>query len=123
MTDGAVRVLVVDDHRAFRLAARAVVGRVDGFVVVAEAASGEEAVELAAREHPALVLMDITMPGIGGVEAARRILAADASVRVVLCSTYDRADLPAAVAELGAPYVHKEELSPAVLRRLWDESR
>ena len=67
-----VRVLVVDDQRPFRVAASAVLRRTPGFELVGEAASGEEAVEQVAALAPDLVLMDITMPGIGGVEATRR---------------------------------------------------
>ncbi|HEY5098131.1 MAG TPA: response regulator transcription factor, partial [Acidimicrobiales bacterium] len=62
-------VLVVDDQAPFRSAAKAVVGRMDGFSVVGEATDGEEAVAMAAELHPALVLMDINMPGMNGVEA------------------------------------------------------
>ncbi|MHB8465622.1 MAG: response regulator [Acidimicrobiales bacterium] len=114
-----VGVLVVDDQAPFRLAAGAVVRRTDGFEIVGEAASGEEAVDRALELHPGLVLMDINMPGIGGIEAARRITEGEPHTVVVLCSTYDRRDLPV---DAGAhAYVNKEELGPDVLRGLWDE--
>ncbi len=116
-----VRVLVVDDQAPFRMAARAVVRRLAGFEAVGEAATGEEAVDRAAELRPDLVLMDINMPGINGIEATRRLLAAVPLAVVFLCSTYPLDDLPADAAECGASaYLNKEELSADSLRRLWD---
>ncbi len=115
-----VRVLVVDDQAPFRLAARAVVRRAAGFELVGEAASGEEAVDKAAELHPSLVLMDIKMPGINGIEATRQIMTAEPDTVVFLCSTYTRADLPPDAADSGArAYVNKEELSGSVIEALW----
>ncbi|HEX2849537.1 MAG TPA: response regulator transcription factor [Acidimicrobiales bacterium] len=120
MDDAAVPVMIVDDQLPFRLAARAVVGATSGFAVVAEAESGARAIELAESSRPELVLMDINMPGLDGIETTRRLLDRDASVLVVLVSTYAVADLPAGARRCGAgAYVHKEELTPAVLRELW----
>ena len=122
MTSPPVAVLVVDDQAPFRLAARAVLRRADRFELVGEAATGEEAVEQAAALTPALVLMDINLPGINGIEATRRIVARQPDVVVFLCSTYTLADLPADAATSGArAYVRKEELSATVLARLWDD--
>ena len=116
-----VSVLVVDDQAPFRLAARAVLRRAEGFSLVGEAATGEEALERVGELNPGLVLMDINMPGMGGIEATRRIREAFPETVVFLCSTYTLDDLPAgAVTSGAAAYVNKEELGPAVLRRLWD---
>jgi DNA-binding NarL/FixJ family response regulator len=109
-------VLIVDDQAPFRRAARAVVGATPGFEVVGEAESGEEAVDLAADLAPAMVLMDINLPGINGIEATRRITAARPEVVTVLLSTYREEDLPADAGDCGAAaYVHKEEFGPTVL--------
>jgi DNA-binding NarL/FixJ family response regulator len=118
-----VRVLAVDDQRPFRLAAAAVLRRTPGFELVGEAASGEEALARVAELRPDLVLMDITMPGMGGIEATRAITSDGAAPVVILCSTYQRADLPPAAADCGAAaYVHKEELAGDLLARLWEDA-
>ena len=117
-----VRVLVVDDQEPFRLAARMVVQHTEGFELAGEAGTGEESVDLTASLTPDLVLMDINLPGINGIEATRRILAQAPSTVVFLCSTYQLSDLPADAATSGArAYVNKEELGPAVLRKLWSQ--
>ena len=120
--DEHVSVLVVDDQAPFRLAARAVISRAVGFELVGEAGTGEEAVELAEALNPDLVLMDINMPGINGIEATSRIVSREPDAVVFLCSTYERSDLPEEAGESGArAYINKEELGPVVLRRLWDD--
>ncbi len=117
-----VGVLLVDDQAPFREAARAVLERVKGFELVAEADSGEQAVEMVDQSRPDLVLMDINMGGISGIEAARIITAAHPDLMVILLSTYLVEDLPPDVRTSGAAaYVHKEDLSGRVLRRLWEE--
>ena len=115
-------VLVVDDQAPFRSAARAVLRRLEGFEFAGEASSGPEAIELVDRLHPALVLMDINMPEMNGIEATRQITTAHPAVVVILCSTYDATDLPPAASASGATaYVNKERLAADTLRRLWEE--
>ena len=87
-------VLVVDDQAPFRLAAKAVLRRLPGFELAGEAASGPEAIELVDRLRPALVLMDINMPEMSGIEATRRIVSAHPDVVVILCSTYEPPTCP-----------------------------
>lgn len=118
-----VPVLVVDDQPAFRDAAKAVLGRVaSDFSLVGEAESGEAAVEMVASLEPGLVLMDINMGAMSGIDAARAIHQRHPDVMIVLLSTYQVDDLPADVRTSGAAaYVHKEDFSARVLRRLWAE--
>jgi two-component system, NarL family, invasion response regulator UvrY len=114
-----VGVVVVDDQAPFRRAARAMVAATTGFELVGEARSGEEAVRLARSLRPDLVLMDIKMPGIGGIEATRRIAAATSAV-VVLVSTYRETDLPAYAKSCGAAgFIHKKGFGPSVLDDIW----
>jgi two-component system, NarL family, invasion response regulator UvrY len=124
-TDGTtktVSVLIVDDQLPFRAVARTVIGLTTGFVVSGEAESGEEAVAVAAQQDPDLILMDINLPGINGIEATRRIRAAQPDVAVILLSTYSEADLPADARDCGAiAYVHKEDFGPALVRELWQQ--
>ena len=113
-------VLIVDDHGPFRAIARTVVSVTPGFDLVGEAASGEEAVRLATELAPGVVLMDINLPGIDGLEATRQIIAVDPATIVVLLSTYSDRDLPPEAATCGAArYVHKEHFGPDVLTDVW----
>jgi two-component system, NarL family, invasion response regulator UvrY len=116
-----VQVLVVDDQAPFRDAARAVIARVQGFELAAEATSGEQAVELVEQLRPAVVLMDINMGEMSGIEATGIITAYLPDTFVILVSTYTESDLPPEARTCGAAaYVNKDELSPRVVRRLWE---
>ncbi len=120
MSSGAVGVLIVDDQAPFRRAAKMVMAATPGFDVIGEAESGEEAVELFDTLAPGLVLMDINLPGINGIEATRRITGAHPDATVLLLSTYQAADLPSGADSCGAAgYVNKEEFGPAVVLDLW----
>jgi DNA-binding NarL/FixJ family response regulator len=117
---GGVSVLIVDDQRPFRMAAGAVVKVTPGFHVVGEASSGEEAVKILPSLSPDLVLMDINMDRMNGIEATRKIVTEMPNVAVILLSTYDEADLPRDARTCGAiAYVHKERFGPDELERLW----
>jgi DNA-binding NarL/FixJ family response regulator len=92
-----------------------------GFEVVGEAKSGEEAVEMASDLEPDLVLMDINLPGINGIEAVRRIQEARPQVLAFLLSTYAVTDLPSDARTCGAvAYIHKEQFAPQLLSALWE---
>jgi pilus assembly protein CpaE len=122
MTTSPLSVIIVDDQAPFRLAAKAVLRRMEGFELVGEAENGVEAISLAHELHPDLVLIDINMPEMGGIEATRLIMAERPETVVILCSTYGVSDLPPEAATSGArAYVHKEQLEAKTLRRLWDE--
>jgi len=115
-----VRVVVVDDQASFRRATAAALEAMDGFVMAGECETGEAAVELLRDSDVDIVLMDIHMPDIGGIEAARQIRGTRPDLVVVLMSTYERADLPTAVNDCGATaYLHKEQLSPELLSGIW----
>ncbi|MGO9495450.1 MAG: response regulator transcription factor [Solirubrobacteraceae bacterium] len=114
----SVRVLVVDDQLVFRDAARAVIDATAGFEWIGGASCGEEGVEQAERLRPDLVLMDVRMPGIGGVEAARQIESRGLRAIVVLVTA---GPLPSHGAPVSTgEIVPKERLCGALLRRLWE---
>lgn len=76
-------ILVADDHDLVRMGIVRMLQDIQGFQVVAEAKSGEEAVQLARKHQPGVVLMDVKMPGIGGLEATKKILAANENTRII----------------------------------------
>jgi DNA-binding NarL/FixJ family response regulator len=115
-----VRVVVVDDQIPFLRAARSVLGAMEGFELVGEARSGEDAIVLADELRPDLVLMDVVMSGIGGVAAARAIADAHPGTRTILVSSYREDDLVLRSVAADAPYLHKSDLGETALRRLWD---
>ena len=119
-----VRVLVVDDVAAFLGAMVSVVRETPGFEIVGEASSGEDALAVAAEVLPDLVLMDVNLPGIDGVEATRALLRAGSAPMVVLLSTYDDDTGAQLVAECGAAaYISKAALGPECLTQAWFGAR
>jgi two-component system invasion response regulator UvrY len=117
-----VSVLIVDDQPPFRAVARTVIGMTAGFEVTGEAESGEDAVAAVDANPPDLVLMDINLPGINGIEACRRITESHPAVKIILLSTYSEMDLPQDARSCGAlTYVHKEDFGPALVQSVWND--
>jgi DNA-binding NarL/FixJ family response regulator len=119
-----VRVRIVDDQEPFRMAARMVVDATEGFEVVGEAETGEDSVTMASDLTPDLVLMDVNLPGINGLDATRQILADNANSSVVLLlSTYEEEEYAPRAAECGAAaYIPKSAFGPDRLEEAWAEA-
>jgi len=133
----SIRVLVADDQSMIRAGFRMLLGGQEDIDVVAEAGDGLEAVDKAARFQPTVILMDIRMPELDGIEATRRILAADGRARILILTTFDLDDYVYAALRAGASgFVLKDDppeqllaairtvaagdalLSPAVTKRV-----
>jgi len=116
-----VRVLTVDDQPLFRDAARAVIAATPGFEALAEVASGEDALALIERLRPDFVLLDISLPGIDGLETSRRLTATSDAPLVVLISADDDPVLRDSARDYGAAgFISKQELRPGLLLALWE---
>ena len=115
-----MRVLTVDDHAVFRAAARDVIEATPGFQALGEAASGAEALVMSKSLRPDLILMDIRMPDMDGIETTRRLRATGSDSVVVLISLEDPDDVDAVAQGCGAAAtVRKQDFCPDALRRLW----
>ena len=111
-----VTVLAVDDQPVFLRAARDLIAATPGFEQVGEACSGPEALEKAAALRPDLVLLDVRMPGMDGIETARRLADADGEAVVVLISLDAVPEVPPASV---ATHVRKQDLSVRALQAIW----
>jgi DNA-binding NarL/FixJ family response regulator len=120
MTDARppIRVLVVDDHDAVRTSIVEFLAEVDGLTVVGEGANGLDAVELAHAEGPDVVLMDVRMPLVDGIEATRLIKAASPETVVMLVTAYEEDDLADAALRAGADHVSVKGISGMELAAL-----
>ena len=116
-----VRVLIVDDQEPFRAAARMVVEFTDGFEVVGEAVTGEDSVISARVLKPDLVLMDVNLPGINGLEATEQILAEPGPPVVLVLSTYEPEEYaPRAAGAGAAAYIPKSTFDSEALAGAWE---
>ncbi|TNF90836.1 MAG: two-component system response regulator UvrY [Gammaproteobacteria bacterium] len=116
-----IRLLIADDHKLFRIGLQKMLRETQDIKVVGEARSGEEAVTLARELAPSIVLMDICMPGIGGLEATRRITQRESGIRVVMLTGFEESPYPLQALKAGASgYLTKrvgaDELVKAVKR-------
>ncbi len=111
-----IRIMLVDDHRLVRAGLKRVLTEVADMEVVAEASSGEEALELVRTITPDVVLMDINMPGIGGLEATRRLLQRTPSAKVIVVSMHLEEPYPSRMLAAGAAgYISKDSAADEVV--------
>ncbi|MGL5178297.1 MAG: UvrY/SirA/GacA family response regulator transcription factor [Aeromonas veronii] len=97
-----INVFLVDDHELVRTGIRRILEDVRGIKVVGEAQSGETAVTFCRQHHPAVILMDMNMPGIGGLEATRKILRIRPDVRIIVLTIHSENPFPTKVMQAGA---------------------
>jgi two-component system invasion response regulator UvrY len=119
-----VRVLIVDDQESLRAVERAVIDLTEGFEVAGEVETGEASVDAARELRPDLILMDVNLPGISGLEATRRILAEAKegwSVVVLLLSTYEAGEYATQATDAGADaFISKGDFSSERLKSAWE---
>jgi two-component system, NarL family, invasion response regulator UvrY len=97
-----IKVMIVDDHELIRTGLKRVLQDVSDIDVIAEAARGEQAIEIARCRKPDIVLMDVSMPGIGGLEATRRISTSSPAIRVIALTVHEEIPFPTCLMEAGA---------------------
>jgi DNA-binding NarL/FixJ family response regulator len=115
-----VAVLTVDDQRVFREAAHDVIESTDGFTSVGEVGSAHEALTMIEEERPELILVDVRMPGVDGIELTKLIKRAHPELVVALISLEDPENLPAELSTSGAEaFVCKQDFGPRALQGLW----
>lgn len=97
-----IKVLIVDDHELLRVGIRKLLEHQDGITVIADADSGEQAVRIVREQSPDVVLMDVKMPGIGGLEATRRLLRINPDIKVIAVTVCDEEPFPSRLLQAGA---------------------
>lgn len=114
-----IKMLLVDDHELVRTGIRRILEDVEDFVVVGEATTGEDAVKFCRKNSPDLVLMDMSMPGIGGLEATKQILRFSENTRVIVLSVHKENPIPAKVMRMGAfGYLTKDSDPQEMIRAI-----
>ena len=97
-----IRILIVDDHHLVRVGTCRLLADVEGFEIIGEAASGEEAIDMVKDLKPDVALMDIQMPGIGGLEATRRCLRIDPELKIIVLTVHQGEPYPSKLMRAGA---------------------
>lgn len=116
---GPINVMLVDDHAVVRMGFRMLLETATDIKVIAEAENGEQAVKLYVEHQPAVVVMDITMPGIGGLEAIERIMAKDSAARILVLSAHEDSVHPKRVLNAGAMgYLTKRSAAEELIKAI-----
>ncbi|MBK2126334.1 UvrY/SirA/GacA family response regulator transcription factor [Fangia hongkongensis] len=97
-----IKILLVDDHDLVRLGIKKLLGDVGNINIVGEASSGEEAIKLVPQVKPDVILMDVKMPGMGGLEATKRIVKAHPHIKILVVTVYGDEPYPTRVLQAGA---------------------
>jgi len=97
-----ITVLIVDDHELVRAGICSLLSTVNGIKVIGEAASGEEAIKLTREKHPNVILMDVRMPGIGGLEATRKLIRAEPDTKIIALTVCGEEPFPSKLLQAGA---------------------
>lgn len=114
-----INVLLVDDHAVVRMGFKMLLESASDIKVVAEADSGEQGVKLYMEHHPDVVVMDITMPGIGGLEAIERIMAKESNARILVLSAHEDSVHPKRVLNAGAMgYLTKRSAAEELIKAI-----
>ena len=114
-----IKVMLVDDHAVVRMGFKMLLETASDIKVIAEAENGEQAVKLYMEHHPDVVVMDITMPGIGGLEALERIMAKDNTARILVLSAHEDSVHPKRVLNAGAMgYLTKRSAAEELIKAI-----
>lgn len=124
MKTEAIRIMLVDDHAVVRSGLRRMLEQKAGFEIVAEAESGEQAYHLFSESRPDVTVMDISMPGMGGMEAVRRIMSRFSSARILVFSMHDNAAFASQALKSGVKgYVTKTGASNDLMKAIQEVAR